>query len=500
MGSPLVNRMNISFLNVLDHAGLKEVCEALQTDQPFSLNITPSAQLKAVPMTAMGRFWHRNDSDYHKTRLLPLAVLFTKILEKQDRQSLVDADQDPYIRAARNLHRTIRSYHLADPRFQQLRKQIVAAKLGIEADTFDHNPGFQKFVEEHHLERYILEYRDEVKVNPSTKEVSIRFTGAYTPWKKVSEALQQWPEFTTQPQQAWVYGNEGIIHKNLYDWSTLTPFKKGNPADWNHQYIYEFCTCYNPATLKTGNHAWIRLKTPEGDIYSIGLYRPGKTGPSDNFKFPLRIKPGYLMQPDFSEFWDYEILTIPVAITKNDFLEMKRVIEEDKKNDDMVFQLFNNNCGLYCKKIALIAGINLPTSERIIELITPITWQNRVKHVLSYFPQPVVKMMDIVQTFFFNLLAVALGATMIDAHLTPKRKIKAQAHLQSFWDLFKPEKASLNHPLTIAFKTKPLIDHWREKKIAKLSESAKTKDGWIEKFSTIQFGIPKKFRISPIKM
>lgn len=66
------------------------------------------------------------------------------------------------------------------------------------------------------------------------------------------------------------------------------------------------------------NHSWIRLKTPTGEIYNIGLFRP-------------------------------EIVTLDEAITESDFSKLKAFIEEDKRNKSLVFKLCNNNCLLYCK-------------------------------------------------------------------------------------------------------------------------------------------------------
>lgn len=466
---------------------------SLQDQQPVLLAFDQQGAPTIKTMGLLSRCWHWNDKAFHRERLSKLVPLVTQILESQDRLSIKEAANDPCIRIGRELYKSSHLYNVSSPEIEALNKQVTAAKLGIRAEVFDKNPGFQKFVEDTYLFNYLLEYGDDIKLDPMTQEIAIRKSDTYCPWKEVYQEMQSWPKSENKPSQPWLYGPEGICNEDMYRWTELKPFKKGDPAEWNHQYVFEFCMCYNPRTIKNGNHSWLRLKTPTGDIYSVGLYRPGKPDLTHNLRKPFRIKQGYLMQPDVSEFWQYKIYTIDVAITEQDFLKMKKTIEKDKEDQHMLFQLFNNNCLLYIKKIGAIAGIDLPTEESILELVTPPSWKCKVKAILGRLPQCIQKICHIVTAFFVNLGQLALGAGAIDADLNEKQKMRAEPHLKSLKDLFDPHKMVLDHPRTLAFNTREKVMAWRKKKLEKLQMTESDPAILVEKSKKIALSLPKVF-------
>jgi hypothetical protein len=470
---------------------LNQIKEALKQQQPLVVHKDQNG-LTIKPLGRFARIWYWRNATFHNKQLAQLADIFANALELQPRRCVHCAERDPMILAGRSLKKNIRRHNIHEPAIKKFQKQLLAAKLAIPAEVFEKNPGFQEFAERTHLERYLLQYHHRLEVDPVTHELSIRAKGQLTPWAKVFNEIQQWPKSQAKPQQPWLYGVDGVQNEDMYQWTELKPYKREDPAKWHYQYIFEFCACRNPATIKNGNHSWMRLKTPSGDVYSIGLYRPEKANWTDNLNLPLRVKPGFLMQPDVSEFWPYEVFSIPVAIAEKDFLAMKRALEEDKKNDDMVFQLFNNNCTLYCKKIASIGGIDLPTLERVIEVITPPYLQDRVNGFLSCFPAWVRKVCDVVQAFFINMGQICFGASLRDAHLNPKQRMRAALHIRSFWDIFNPEKSKLNHPITL-IKLYHRINAWREEKIGKLLATEKNREVLLDKAANVYFGLPKKF-------
>lgn len=415
-------------------------------------------------------------------------------LGSQKRLPIPLASHDPVIKQANGLLKKISRFN--DPRIQKLKLEIRAAKLGIDSSILERHPDFAAFAEKSHLHQYLMEYKDEIKID-TDGQLLIKMNSVYTPWHSAKKAFEELPKSTTFPQQPWIYGPQGLQWTDMYDWKTLTPFKRDDPSKWGNQYIFEFCACNNPVTIKNGNHSWIRLKTPSGEIYSVGLYRPEKTNPvTDNFKSPLRVKPGYLMQPDVSEFWPFPVYTIPVAITEANFLQMKAMIEEDKARNDQTFQLFGDNCTLYCAKVAALAGISLPTSERLVELVAPPALKWRISFLFNHLPRFVQKICDFAQAFFVNGLEVIFGAAKIDAHLNSNQRKRAVPHIASWWDLFKPIKAHLNHPNTLAFKTRSAVLAWREKKVRKiLHHTGLSIEQKQAQFNKILFDLPSKFRL-----
>lgn len=470
---------------LLDRDSLQTARLCVKRCQPFSIDHQPSGQAVIAPLGILARIWHWKDRTYHRQRLEGIADVFSANIAIHKRESITAANKDPLLLASRSLAHVFAKQ--TSPKMEEFNRQLLAAKLGIAVEVFDKNPGFQEFAKLHHLEKYLLHYGDELKVDPQTLTLSIRYKGTHTPWNEVFQDIQKWQKLTSMPQQAWIYGQDGIQNEDMYSWTELKPYKKVDPALYNHQYVFVFCACENPVSIKNGCHTWLQLITPTGDMYSVGLYRPGKPNIWHNANFPLRIKPGYLMQPDLSEFYPYPIHKIPVAITEESFFAIKRAIEEDKKNDNLLFHLFDANCTLYCKHKAALAGINLPTSERVIELVAPRKLKYRVQKFMSCLPAWLRKICDVMQAVLTNVLELSFGASFIDKNLNPRQRERAVPHIQSIWDLFNPEKSKLNHPVTLAYETKRIVDEWRSKKIQK--------PGNVTRIAEINLSLPKHFYI-----
>jgi len=476
----------------VDPSLLKQIESSLKQNQEITVEVGSDNTVKVRPLGVLARLWHWRDPQFHEERFSRLASTVAKVIASQQRLSIAAAADDSNLKSARHILKQLHM-HARTPALQDLKKEITAAKLGISASTLDSNPSLQTFAERHHLERYLLGYNHSMQIDPATQQISLRKAGQWQPWSAISEEMKSWKKSTHSPQWAWVYGAEGVQNKDLYDWKELTPFIKGNPADWNHQYVFEFCACFNPDSVKNGNHSWLRLKTPEGDIYSVGLYRPGKNSLWDNVKAPLRIKPGYLMQPDVSEFWDYPITSVDFAITQEEFFKIKSTIEADKKNEELVFQIFNNNCMLYGKKLAKMAGVDLPTAEPICQLLTPPTLYRKISTVVEKLPQCIQKISSLVLAFFLNLSQVFLGACRIDNDLNAQQRKRAVPHLQSVWDLCDVSKIYLNHPNTLGSKIRPQVLAWRQQQVAELRQTETDQEARKAKERQIQLSLPPAY-------
>lgn len=443
----------------------------LQRQRSVTVELNSNGELEIKPMDFISRIWHWNDKKFHEERLSRLASIITKVISMQERMDIAIASKNRPLIAARNLVKDIHYHGIHTRATEMLEKEVTAGKLGITTETLVNSPGLQKFTESNHLERYLLIYKDCVKIDKDSNQVMLRKDGEFKPWNEIQEDVKSWPKPMQLPQQKWVYGPEGIQNKDMYDWTELKPFMKGDPAAWNHQYVFEFCSCYNPLSVKNGNHSWFRLKTPTGDIYSIGLYRPDKVDWTENLKTPLRIKSGHLMQPDVSEFWNFPISTVDFAITEKAFLKIKKLIETDKKNDDQLFQLFNNNCLLYSKKLGRVAGVDFSTEMHAIYFLAPACLSQKVSRLLDKLPSFARKVCLVISSFFVNILQLFLGGCMVDKHLDEDRKKRAVPHLNSFRDLFDISKSYLNHPNTIGFDANKEVWNWRRKELEALNES-----------------------------
>lgn len=420
--------------------------------------------------------------DYQEERLCQIADEVTQSLQKEARQKIAEADRNPTIISARKFLKIKRK----DARFDKCRKELTAAKLGIESEVLDRNPGFREFAEKNYIERYLMAYGDQLSIDQE-KNVSIRSGGKLVKWDEMRRQQQQeqkevkqkqeLPELSAMPKQPWVYGMEGLQEKDMYNWRELAPFKKEDPKNWGGRYVFEFCVICADSLQKTGSHSWIRLKTPEGDVYSVGLYRPGKQGVLDNFNFPLRIKPGYLMQPDVSEFWPtdtMDIYTIEVEISKQNFEKMKTTLEEDKINENQTFHPLQSNCVIFTKRIAKIGEIELPTSVSIFRLLTPKFLEPVVDAINNILPDVVRKVCKIVITFLSNLLQLALGSGKIDSAIAKRNDPLITPLITSFWDLCDADKAVMHHPNTLGHKVRRWVLKWREEETARLEKQKST--------------------------
>ena len=458
---------------------------AVKQNQVVALDKNGDGADTLKPVSWLSRLWHRRDPKFHEERLSKIAAITAKILAKQPRLSLHAAAEDYSLITARKFVKNLSLYKCNTPETAALKTEIAAAKIGVSKVIFDKNPGLEKFVQANHLERYLLHYGQNLEIDSTTNEASILKAKEFIPWKQASEEIKGWDPFINTPRWNWFYGQDGLQRKDLYEWSELTPYKKGDPAEWNNEYVFEICACYNPESTKNGNHSWIRLKTPSGDIYSVGLYRPDKPDLTHNFKTPFRTKPGYLMQPDVSEFWDFSISTMSVKITEEIFLKMKEQIEKDKKSEALIFHMINRNCLLYCKSVGKHANLDIPTEEHLTSFLFPEKVLYYGEKGLSYLPQCIQRVCRATAAFFFNTFQLILGANATDSTLNPKQKEKATPHIRSLGDLFDSKKNVLHHPSTFAFKTLARLEKWRKQVAAEIKE--------IEKINEIAFSLPPEF-------
>lgn len=401
---------------------------------------------------------------YRTQKLEKIALILANVLKSEARQDVLHASQNPKILATRKF---LKGITISNPAIEQCREQLLAAKLGIDAEVFHHNPGFKSFAEKSHLERYLIIYDHKLLIDATSKKLSLLVAGNMMLWEEVRKMMADWPSQSKESNRAWQYGMQGVQNKNLFDWTELKPFKRANPMEWGNRFILELCVCCSAQPRLRGDHSWIRLKTPTGDIYSVGLYREDKGGSVRLFQSPLKIKKGSLMQPDVSEFYPDPIYTIPFGISEEQFLNMKAAIERDKFHNNLPFQIFQENCVIYIKKIAGIAGIVLPAATiSIYRLMTPKILLPVIDFMSQVLPNCISKICSIVYTVFMNLVQLVFGAALIDKSL--KNRPFLIPHIASIADIFKSSKLELHHPNSLVHVIRKQVLNWRESEIAKL--------------------------------
>ena len=433
-------------------------------------------------------------STFRNEQLAQRAEDLTHLFEQEPRQEPAAAQSNPHVLAGRRFFKNFPS--IVDSRIDTCRREHLALKLGIPGDVFAFNPGFEKFATDSHLERYLMEYHHTLHVNPHTQELSIRANGEYVQWAEAAHLLAHFSQPSVSPRLPWVYGQDGIQGDDMYNWKTLKPYKRTDASQWGFRYIFELVVCCADTPHKTGDHGFLRLKTPDGAVYSVGLYRPGKRGLSDNLKFPFRLKRGYLMMPDVTEFWPCEIRSLQVAITQQQFDVMKGRIEYEKAQDKLIFQLFQSNCVLWAKHIAESAEIPLPsTDDTITRLLTPRRIQPLVDSCCSLMPSCVKTAASIPIAIVVNSLQLVLGAGVVDKEVRLRNGPHIRPHIASLADLFRPSKMKLHHPYTFGNETLRWVQEWRDRETARLEQTRATcgdQEALDRQIDEIRYCIPQE--------
>ena len=473
---------------------MQSVEGALKQDLRVKLELTFNGPA-LTPLSLLERVIYFGNSTFHSERLITITNCVVYTLRHQERVSIVEASESKDLKTGRTLVKFLKSQNNAalSSCINSLMKEITAGKLGITKEQLDAHSFLQEFTEKNYLERYIVHYDHTLEIDNDTGDVLIRENDVFVSWNSVSSKLKSWEPRLLSPRQDWFYGKKGIQQQNMYDWEILTPYKIDDAATWNHEYVFEICACYNPESVMIGNHSWVRLKTPTGEIYSVGLYRPSK-GMSSNLDTPLRAKPGYLTQPDVSEFWNFEIFTIAVKIDEQIFNKMKRAIEQDKRENNLIFHLNNDNCLLWCKKIGAIAKVSLSTEEPASSFIFPKRFISTINYIHGYLPTTIKKITDSTAAFFLNTLQLLLGANHLDANLNDQQRQKAKPLITGLSDMFNFERTIYNHPITFIQKTKAMIVQWRAEQINLLRSGLMCNDSersaLNERIKEIEFSLP----------
>lgn len=471
-----------------------DLASAISAGHSFSAVKNQAGRWSIKRQSIWSRIFFWGDSDYHTKRIGRIAKALNQEIRSLPRMEIKAALKNDSLKIARKFLRSLNSSLFSEPHVKDCCRQLLAAKLGIETGAFSHNPGFEEFASNCHLERYLAEYNHEVRVDPKSKQISLMFEGRYQPWRIISERVERLPtpekNHPDNPRQMWLYGQLGIQKQDMYAWDKLTPYKIVEPT-WGNRYLFEFTVCCNPSFGLEGDHSWLELKTPSGEIYSVGLYRPGKNHFLDTFHNPLRVKKGYLMSPDVSIWWPTPIQKIPVEITKEQFEEIKKSIENDKRDEEKRhFQLLNGNCQEYVNEKAAIAGIKLDTSVFVLRNITPIKIQKIYDKVSGYLPKLVHKIFYYTASIFLNIVQWTLGGSIVDREVVAKGG-KPTPSIRSFKDLFDPQKLHFHPPRYTGLTLRKEIEAWRQKQINALPEEAE------EEREAIRYRLPEKFLLAP---
>ena len=435
---------------------------------------------------------HEDAAEVQQERLLSIAQAAGDWFENMPRIPPSESLDCPAVKSTHLFLKKIDPSLKEDPRIARLAREFLAFKLGVPSDVFEKNIGFEKFAYKPPLDRYLAEYGHTVKVGDKG-EIELLENGKYRPWSELRSIVAPAQGKDPSSNQPWYYGPLGVQNKNMFEWTKLEPYKKEDPKQWDNQYILEVCCCCEDEPRYLGDHSWLRLKDPEGNIYSVGFYRPY------NYVFPVYMKKGILMQPDVSEFWPTPIYRLPIAISKEQFLQMKETIETDKKKDRLIFRWVEGNCTFYVEKIAHIAGICLPTEKPAWRVLMP-SLERKVDWISPWVADSIQNVCAMATACVMNLGLLLIGTNQKDSQVASLES-SPSPRIETFSDLFDYNKIHARHPHTLAHQAQKAVMDWRTETIAELQKqkelltSKEERKKIDEQIAKTRFDLPPSMRL-----
>ena len=473
---------------------IENISIAIDRGSPFWVN--PDT-LKVRTLSYFERLWryksHRNYNYAHLYQQTCEALLdqktvdaFKRILTPLENHSPSEVGEDRLIRVISRFYRKLSKEQALQPAFVRGKDELLAIKLGIPVAVLNmpKNAAFKEFAKVNFLDRYLWKYGHCLVINSfDDNDIRIRIVKDDPTKDILWSDLKNSNKLDEKGKIRGVYLQSGITdpvdlgNGKFANWKEFKPFMKGDASKWGYIHLFEFCAwSLDSGPRCEGDHTWFRLYTPQGDIYSAGIYRPGKAPGTHSRVHPLRKQIASLHSPDESEVCpDETYKTIQVSISELKFKEIKEEVEKHKlkeieaasgKGDVNSFQSFGDNCTKFAKNMARIADIEIPTAKMYPKVFLPKAAVWLPEKVYSVLPSFLQKIANVIAAVFFNTIAFFAGAGKIDKSFPIGSKVKPL--LSKFWDVFDIKKTYIDHPYTLGHETRDRVLKWREAELAKL--------------------------------
>jgi len=240
-------------------------------------------------------------------------------------------------------------------------------------------------------------------------------TGVIQPNSSLSEGVQ--------------YLGSGFTLKSPSEWKFLTPYRILPKDQCPSGYIMDVVVSTKSKTLPmVEGHAYLRLITPGGDIYSFGM---------DTSEGGLRASKGFLISPDPREFTPkhaFNEVTARYELTEESFGKLIKYIEalksfdeEGRSTSSVIYQNVTSSCanfaaGLRDFAVKDLKAKRIPHPEKSAIQLTPL--QLKIESIKSIFLRNLIICLAILSLKFdflkklnikgFNLAEVEKGIKVGD--------------------------------------------------------------------------------------
>ena len=392
-----------------------------------------------------------------------------------------------------------------DVRVRGLSRNIFAKRAGVDEKVFDNNDGLYEFFVKHHMHYKFHKFpntRPEILENG---EARLLVNNHPISWSELKPRVQPKGDLAMSPNDVSgkaYYTHNGIVKvpdkleninlekANLDQLKSCAIRFDKEPPTGKYLVTIRLEAANHPRLSQ--DHPSIKLKTPEGDVYSFGLYR----------QLPSFLTHGailHMVEPGEFYTGGGEVKEVDISATEKQWEKILRTLLIDRKEDITNYELMKNNCTKYLCDLLRDAGVaNFHTRlygfhyiiQSITDAVEIVPGLNYISknicdfHKVSYDIAnitekiPVVREIIAVTINFF--VYVRSQANKVDKTWVEeregrftKRHPKPEPYMK-FWDIFKPEKVYVNSPWWLR-KYQNEIENWRK----------------IHKDKP--YGIPKKF-------
>ena len=207
-------------------------------------------------------------------------------------------------------------------------------------------------------------------------------------------------------RKRWMYNQQGLVCFNPHSWLCPIPYYKlSSPPG---EYKVQFVTSYkNPSdhsfldkAFKGAVHSWLRLVTPEGDVYSMGWgCNPKEFNPLQ----PCATVGGIVFCPDPYEVVSQNRLETTIPISEQQAESLLEFIAISAYDDEAKYNFFSGNCVEFASQALEYANIaKLPNRKITIpEIICKIIIPKRFRKLISSFTSKI-------PTFFKAIISFPL--------------------------------------------------------------------------------------------
>ncbi|MGM0440742.1 MAG: hypothetical protein ACQEP8_06490 [Chlamydiota bacterium] len=373
-------------------------------------------------------------------------------------------------------------------------RRVLAARIGLPHQVFDEgvNPGFYDFISRNFIFKKIEFFKERLPEHQisldSQGQAHLLFDGKKLPWQEVRSQLE--------------INSKGAIVNAYYNYRgiCLTPDWKRLDAekpieDFTENDVEEFIRTraivfdHPPQSLHQkgkwvvtikgeaindryrlrGDHFWLRLKTPDGRIISMGLYRDQAV---------CATQGGYMTMVDPSEFYmgGGAWKETDIEVSQQQWLYILKILVTETKTPAPYYAIAQGNCVTYIRNLLAHTGMRLNTFAHAFNHISPSIIAKVKERSLLHR----------IISIFSNTIMYVIGCSKVKKSLSPwsfqaygyNGKPLSQAHREAHYrkisDVFDKNRAFLDSPHKLRLEQLE-IEEYRKKTVEEVNRKYSTK-------------------------